>query len=57
LFDEYTDAEKQQAGIKSLAFHLAFQASDQTLTEEAIELESERVVSALKQSHQAKLNV
>ena len=57
LFDEYKDAQKIGEGLKNLAFHLSFQASDRTLTEAEIELELNRVLETLEQAHGAKLRL
>ena len=57
LFDEYKDDHKIGPGLKNLAFHLHFQASDRTLTESEIEIELDKVVTEICQTHKAKLRI
>ena len=57
LFDEYEDEIKLGSDLKNLAFHLSFQAPDQTLDHEAVETDLANIVAALRKNHGAELRV
>ncbi len=52
VFDVYS-GRGIEAGRKSVAFRLHFQAVDRTLTDEAVDRQVKRIASALEQKHQA----
>jgi len=57
LFDEYRDAKKLGEGLKNLAFHLSFRSRTQTLTDELVEADFNKVVNALKSDLGAQLRM
>ncbi|MBI3120604.1 MAG: phenylalanine--tRNA ligase subunit beta [Candidatus Kerfeldbacteria bacterium] len=54
LFDIY-EGGKLSAGMRSLAFHLAYRAEDRTLTMEQADTVHQRIVNALQKNHRAEV--
>ena len=54
VFDVYT-GKQVEAGYKSMAFNLTFQADDRTLTDEEIDAVIKNVVEKVGEAYKAKL--
>lgn len=57
LFDEFRDPQKLGPDLKTLAFHLSFRSSTQTLTDDLIEADFNAIVTSLKLELNAQLRL